>query len=112
MNYPDAPAPYPAPAQASKAQALGITALVFAILGWVFIPVLGAIGGILFAQASRREAIRFGEPVPAVATVGKVLSWVQLILVGLFIALALVLGLVFPLVMGGAFDDIGTQLGN
>lgn len=110
MSYPGVPSPQPP--QASKANTLGITSLVFAILGWVFIPVLGAIGGLLFASASRREAERYGEPVPTVATVGRVLSWVQLILVGLLIALALVVGLVFPLVMGGAFDDLGTQLGN
>lgn len=67
----------------SRVNALAIASLACAIAGWVFLPVVGQVLGLVFGYSARGQAAETGESGSALATAGIVLSWVY---IGLIVA--------------------------
>jgi hypothetical protein len=66
---------------------LAVLSLIFSLLSYCALPVVGAIAGIICGYLARREIAQTGEDGAGAATAGIVLGWIH---IGLAVALAVV----------------------
>lgn len=78
---------------------LAIASLACAIAGWVFLPVVGQVLGLVFGYSARRQIAQTGEGGSALATAAIVLGWVY---VGIIVAAMALLTVI--IVMGLASE--------
>ncbi len=97
--YPAPPAMQPyvvaSPAVGSQTSNLAMFSLVFGILSWLFLPVIGAIAAVITGHMGRREIRESGGQMTGggLATAGLILGYLQLALaLFAFVFLCLVLG--------------------
>lgn len=75
-----------------------IIALVLAILGWLFCPIIMAIAALVLASSAKRE-IRDSQGMVTgggMAVAAQVISWIQIGLLGLFIVAMIIAAIVAP----------------
>lgn len=83
-----------------------VGSLVWAILGFNVLPLIGSIVAVVMGSNARRRARQAGQPDPSVARAGRILGWVGIVLV-----LVGVVSLVVLVAVGAAlFDQIPQDL--
>ena len=78
----------PQPVQGTNA--LAISSLVCGIIGWI-IPILFALLAIIFGHVARSQIKRSGQGGAGIALTGLIMGYIQIAVMGLFIAAAIVL---------------------
>ena len=96
MDTSPAPQPYTA---SSPTSGLAVAGLVFSIMAWVALPLVGAIVGVVLGHMARGEIRRSARRVE-----GDGLAVAALIVGYLNIALFVVIGLLFLLLLAGLFS--------
>jgi hypothetical protein len=94
MSLPPEQAPRGAPgspAPARRVNTLAVLSLIFSLLSYCALPVVGAIAGVICGYLARREIEQTGEDGAAAATAGIILGWVHIGLVVLLAVLGVVL---------------------
>jgi hypothetical protein len=62
-----------------------VGALVWAVIGFNLLPVIGSIVAVVMGSNARKRAEQAGQPDPSVARAGRILGWVGLILGAVFV---------------------------
>lgn len=83
-----------------------VGALVWAVIGFNLLPVIGSIVAVVMGSNARRRAEQAGQPDPSVARAGRILGWVGLILA----AAAVVVAVLMAIISAAVLDQLPQQL--
>lgn len=89
MNAPPPPPPAEGPAAAQDPPGT-VGSLVWAIVGFNLLPVIGSIVAVVMGSRARTRAQAEGQPDPSVARAGRILGWIGLIVFGIMLVLTIV----------------------
>jgi Domain of unknown function (DUF4190) len=89
------PQPYPAPyvVVVPPTHGLAVASLVFGILGWTLLPVLGAVIAVITGHVAIAEIRRGGSRGEGLAMAGLVLGWLQVLPCLLLVVVAVIFGI-------------------
>lgn len=91
--------PYPS---APKANVLAIVSLIASISGFVFLPFIGSVAGVITGHISLRQLRTSGEGGRGMAIAGTVVGWVG-------VALSLIVGVFFVIWFVAIFSAVGSS---